>query len=186
MAEPPRKMTRREFVPEVVRGLGLMAFSGVLGALVVRRSGADTVWQIDPEKCVACTKCATSCVLSPSAVKVVHEYRVCGYCKLCFGYFVDQRADDTTAAENQRCPADAIRRTFVEDPYYHYVIDEPKCIGCGLCVKGCQAFGNGSLVMQIRHDRCLGCNQCAIADACPASAVVRLPASKPYLLRRSG
>ena len=185
MPDKPRTMTRREFVPEVVRGVGLMAASGLLGALTLRRGWSETVWQIDPEKCVACQHCATACVLAPSAAKVMHEYRACGYCNLCFGYFVDQRTDDTTAAENQRCPTDAIRRSFVEDPYYQYAIDEPKCIGCGLCVKGCKAFGNGSLILQIRHDRCVGCNQCAIATACPAGAVVRVPASKPYLLRRS-
>lgn len=179
------QITRREFIPEAARGVGLVALSGLLGALSARRSDADTVWQIDPEKCIACEHCATACVLTPSAVKVVHEYRTCGYCRLCFGYFIDQRADDVPAAENQRCPTDAIRRDFVEDPYYQYTIDEAKCIGCGLCVKGCKAFGNGSLILQIRHDRCVGCNQCAIANVCPARAVVRVPAQEPYRLRRS-
>jgi electron transport complex protein RnfB len=185
MPDEPRKVSRREFLPEVVRGVGLIAVSGLGGVLAARRGAADSVWQIDPRKCVACEKCATACVLAPSAVKVMHEYRACGYCKLCFGYFADQRTDDTTAAENQRCPTDAIRRRFVEEPYFQYTIDEPKCIGCGICVKGCKAFGNGSLILQIRHDRCVGCNQCAIANACPAQAVVRIPADAPYVLRRT-
>ncbi len=185
MQGKPRKITRREFLPETVRGVGLLTVGGLLGTLASRRGSAGMVWQIDPDKCVACEVCATACVLAPSAVKCMHEYARCGYCRLCFGYFVDQPPDDTTAAENQRCPTDAIRRSFVEDPYYQYAIDEPKCIGCGLCVKGCVAFGNKSLRLQIRHDRCVGCNQCAIATACPAGAVVRVPASEPYLLRRS-
>ncbi len=185
MPEQTGKMTRREFLPQAVRGAGLVAVGGALGSLIGRRSSGEMVWQIDPEKCVACEHCATACVLTPSAVKVMHEYRVCGYCTLCFAYFVDQRADDTTAAENQRCPTNAIRRSFVEDPYHQYVVDEPKCIGCGICVKGCKAFGNGSLILQIRHDRCVNCNQCAIATACPAQAVTRVPADRPYILRRS-
>ena len=185
MADKPRKLTRREFLPEAVRGAGLLAVGGALGALAVRPSSGEMVWQIDPEKCVACETCATACVLTPSAVKVMHEHRVCGYCNLCFGYFVDQRIDDTTAAENQRCPTDAIRRNYVDDPYYQYAIDEAKCIGCGICVKGCHDFGNGSLIMQIRHDRCIGCNECAIATDCPAQAVVRVSAAEPYVLRRS-
>jgi electron transport complex protein RnfB len=109
--------------------------------------------------------------------------KMCGYCELCFGYFVDQRSDDTTAAENQRCPTNAIQRAFVEDPYYQYGIDEARCIGCGICVKGCRQFGNGSLTLQVRHDRCVSCNQCAIAVHCPAQAFRRVPATKPYLLR---
>ena len=96
---------------------------------------------------------------------------------------MDQHTSDTAAAENVRCPTDAIRRSFVEDPYYEYVIDEDKCIGCGICVKGCRAFGNGSLVLQARHDRCLNCNQCSIASVCPAQAWERVPASQAYLLK---
>ena len=42
-------------------------------------------------------------------------------------------------------PDRAIRRTFVEEPYFEYTIDERLCIGCGKCVKGCNTFGNGSL-----------------------------------------
>ncbi|MBM3498117.1 MAG: ferredoxin [Armatimonadetes bacterium] len=186
MPDKPERLTRREFLPQAVRGIGLLATGGALGALATRRSAGELVWQIDPRKCVACEHCATDCVLSPSAVKVMHEYRVCGYCNRCFAYFVDQPTDDTTAAENQRCPTNAIRRSFVEDPYHQYAIDEPKCIGCGICVKGCKEFGNGSLILQIRHDRCVNCNQCAIATACPAQAVSRVRADQPYILRRSG
>jgi electron transport complex protein RnfB len=50
-------------------------------------------------------------------------------------------------------------------------------------VKGCQAFGNGSLYLQVRHDRCLNCNECSIAARCPADAFVRIPAGKPYIIK---
>ena len=88
-----------------------------------------------------------------------------------------------TGAENQLCPTGAIQRTFVEDPYYEYKIDEKMCIGCAKCVEGCNRFGNGSLFLQIRHDRCVNCNECAIAAACPSGAYVRVPADTPYLLK---
>jgi len=78
-------------------------------------------------------------------------------------------------------PTGAIRRRFVESPYFEYTIDEPACIGCGLCVKGCTNFGNGSLYLQIRHDRCVDCNACRIAEVCPSGAIVRVPASAPYI-----
>ena len=44
-------------------------------------------------------------------------------------------------------------------------------------------FGNGSLFLQVRHDRCLNCNECAIGRACPAQAFRRVPAEQPYLLK---
>jgi electron transport complex protein RnfB len=88
-----------------------------------------------------------------------------------------------SAAENQLCPTSAIVRTFVEDPYYEYTIDEDLCIGCGVCVKGCASFGNGSLYLQVKHDLCVNCNECAIARACPAHAFRRVPADQPYILK---
>jgi electron transport complex protein RnfB len=174
---------RREFLR---RGTNSAAAVGLVAAGVAmtrRQTTDDTVWQIDPAKCVQCGRCATECVLDPSAVKCVHAFDVCGYCKLCGGYHQPYVKDLDTAAENQLCPTAAIRRTYIEDPYYEYEIIEPLCIGCGICVKGCGAFGNGSLYLQVRHDRCVNCNVCAIADACPAEAFVRVPASQPYLLK---
>lgn len=139
------------------------------------------VWQLDPAKCIQCGRCATNCVLSPSAVKCVHRFEMCGYCKLCFGFFQPGTPVLTSAAENQMCPTGAIKRKFIESPYYEYTIDESLCVGCGRCVKACGAFGNGSLVLQVRHDLCVNCNECSIARHCPAGAYTRVPAEQPYL-----
>jgi electron transport complex protein RnfB len=113
----------------------------------------------------------------------VHAYAMCGYCKLCFGYFHPDAPELTEAAENQLCPTGAIRRTFVEDPYFEYSIDRDACIGCAKCVKGCNTFGNGSLFLQVDHALCLNCNECAIARRCPAGAFRRVPAGSPYLFK---
>lgn len=150
---------------------------------VVTRSAGRTVWQLDPAKCIQCGRCATDCVLQPSAVKCVHRAEMCGYCRLCFGFFQPGATTLSSAAENQVCPTGALRRKFIEEPYYQYSIEEPLCVGCGRCVKGCGAFGNGSLVLQVRHDRCVNCNECSIARNCPANAFSRVPAETPYLLR---
>ena len=141
------------------------------------------VWQLDPYKCVQCGRCATNCVLNPSAVKCVHGFALCGYCKLCFGYFQPGAGALNANAENQLCPTGAIKRTFIEAPYYEYTLDEDLCIGCGKCVKGCGAFGNGSLFLQVRHDRCVNCNECSIARSCPSGAYRRVPVHKPYILK---
>ncbi|MDD4872228.1 MAG: 4Fe-4S binding protein [Kiritimatiellae bacterium] len=142
-----------------------------------------TVWQLDPAKCIQCGRCATNCVLRISAVKCVHRFEMCGYCKLCFGFFQPGADTLTSAAENQMCPTGAIRRKFIEEPYYEYTIDESLCIGCGRCVKTCGAFGNGSLILQVRHDLCVNCNECSIARNCPAGAYRRVPADEPYLFK---
>ena len=192
-AKPPNSvaadaagLTRRSLLAWLVRGAAAATVLALVGRATRRSAGAASgrqVWQIDPAKCTQCGRCATTCVLQPSAVKCVHGYALCGYCKLCFGYFEPGAAELSTAAENQLCPTGAIQRTFVEEPYFEYSIREHLCVGCGKCVKGCTTFGNGSLFLQVRHDRCVNCNECAIARACPARAYRRVPASQPYLLK---
>ena len=205
--------SRRDFLNQMMRG-GILAALGILGGGLIFRSkiretcGFDfacggcsqsegctlpegianrqLVWQLDPAKCIQCGRCATNCVMTPSAVKCTHVYAMCGYCDLCGGYFKPDTKTLNTAAENQLCPTNAIKRKFIEDPFFEYTIDEPLCIGCAKCVKGCGAFGNGSLQLQVRHDLCENCNQCSIARSCPAEAFSRVPASRPYLLNNFG
>ena len=177
---------RRSFLVDSAHGLLVLLTGGVAGALAGRRSTSRTVWQVDPFKCTQCGRCTTHCVLDVSAVKCVHDHDMCGYCELCTGFFVPEPNELNAGAENQLCPVGAIERRFVEDPYYEYMIDESLCNGCGKCVKGCSTFGNGSLYLQVRHDRCLGCNECAIARACPADAFVRRPAEAPYVIKHLG
>ena len=167
-------------------GSCLAGLAAIAGIFVSKKSTDEKVWQLDPHKCVACGNCATHCVLENSAVKCVHAYAMCGYCDLCTGFFEPEPRELDTGAENQLCPVDAIKRSFVEDPYYEYIIDESLCIGCAKCVKGCNAFGNGSLFLQVRHDRCLNCNECSIAAACPSQAYKRVPADKPYIIKEAG
>jgi len=184
MADSNNQVDRRSFVKALVRTGGAIGLGGAAVALAAARGGKEaTVWQIDPDKCIACGNCATYCVLEPSAVKCMHNFKMCGYCRPCFGYFDLDSSGLNSGAENQLCPVGAIQRTFVEDPYYEYKIDKALCIGCGKCVKGCNAFGNGALYLQVCHDRCVGCNECSIAAACPSEAFRRVPASDPYLLK---
>ena len=183
MPEEEIKFTRRDFLRKGLRGAGVLGVGGLAGMVARRSAARETVWQLDPEKCIACGNCATYCTLTPSAVKCVHAFAMCGYCELCTGFFIPEPNALNAGAENQNCPVGAIRRADVGDPYYEYVIDERLCIGCGKCVKGCEAFGNGSLFLQVRHDRCINCNDCSIAAACPAGAFRRVPADLAYILK---
>lgn len=178
-----KSVSRRDFINRGARITLGLSLAGV-GTLAATRSGTEKyVWQIDPSKCTQCGRCATDCVMAPSAVKCVHAFDLCGYCDLCGGYFKPGTRGLETGAEKQLCPAAALDRKYIEEPYFEYVIDEDLCIGCAKCVKGCSAFGNGSLHLQIRHDRCVNCNQCSIARVCPSDAISRVPASNPYMIK---
>jgi electron transport complex protein RnfB len=186
MAED-KKLNRKDFLRMCGRGAGGLVLGaatlGLTAKSVAKGSARGTLWQIDPEKCTQCGQCATHCVLDQSAVRCFHEYIMCGYCDLCTGFFIASTTVTTEAAENQQCPTGAIRRKFIEDPYFNYDIDVPRCIGCGICVKGCVQYGNGSLYLQVSHDICKNCNECAIAVHCPSKAFVRVPSDKPYISR---
>ena len=182
-SRPQAPVTRRDFLRSSLRGAALAGLGGLAGLGAWRATGNNLVWQIDPQKCSRCGLCTTSCVLEQSAVKCVHAYAICGYCQLCTGFFEPEPNDLNTGAENCLCPTSAIKRTYVEDPYYEYTIDEKLCIGCAKCVEGCNRFGNGSLFLQVRHDRCVNCNECSISKVCAGDAFRRVPADQAYLLK---
>lgn len=183
MEKNSKSKNRREFLQSGARLSMVLALGGVSGLSLSKVTAGSYVWQIDPFECTQCGRCATDCIKSPSAVKCVHAYELCGYCDLCGGYLkVDSNAR-STAAENQLCPTAAIERRFIEEPFFEYVINENLCIGCAKCVKGCTSFGNGSLHLQIIHDICLNCNECSIARNCPSSAIKRVKASEAYNIK---
>jgi len=173
--------TRREFVRTA--GKLLMAVPVLaLPVILARKTDAKGfVWQIDPYKCTSCELCKSSCVMTPSAVKCTNAFPMCGYCDFCPGFLRQGAKTYDTSAENQLCPTGAIVRKFVEEPYFEYTIDEKLCDGCSKCVKGCADFGNGSLYLQIMHNLCVNCNQCAIARVCPSDAVIRVQSEEPYM-----
>jgi Na+-translocating ferredoxin:NAD+ oxidoreductase subunit B len=181
--ENNKTQNRRKFIQNGVR-LSLLLSLGTISVAALRKVTTDDyVWQIDPFECTQCGRCATECVMKPSAVKCIHAYALCGYCDLCGGYLKPDANARTTAAENQLCPTAAIERRFIEEPYFEYHIIEDLCIGCAKCVAGCTSFGNGSLHLQIIHDICVNCNECSIARACPSNAIKRVKASEAYKVK---
>lgn len=181
MADKNKYQNRRDFVRRAGRIAVALPIAYLSVSLLRRSTAREYVWQIDPLKCTQCGQCETNCVMTPSAVKCMHSFAMCGYCDLCSGYLRQGVKILDTAAENQLCPTAAITRKFVEEPYFEYTIDEDLCNACGKCVKGCTDFGNGSLHLQIKHELCKNCNQCSIAITCPSDAIKRVPASDPYM-----
>lgn len=178
-----KAQNRRDFIQSSSRFALVLGIGGLGGMALTNAKADEYVWQLDPFKCTQCGRCADECVLKPSAVKCFHAYDLCGYCDLCGGYLKPGAIEMNTAAENQLCPTAAIKRKFVEEPFFEYTIDEDLCIGCAKCVEGCSSFGNGSLHLQIDQDLCVNCNQCSIASKCPSDAFSRVPSSEPYKVK---
>ena len=181
--EKNHSKNRREFIQSGVRLSLALALGSVSGLALSKVITDDQVWQIDPFSCTQCGRCATDCVMSPSAVKCLHAFDLCGYCDLCGGYLKPDANARSTAAENQLCPTGAIERRFIEEPYFEYHINYDLCMGCAKCVKGCTSFGNGSMHLQIIHDICLNCNECSIARVCPSDAIKRVKAADAYQIK---
>ena len=201
-------LTRRALLGNVARGTVLLTLAGGAGFLI-RKANGQVVWQVDAARCLnsrlgevnveACSLCASACVVALSAVRAVNEYSKCGRCNVCPAYFnITSAVDEHGLPSEKLCPRDAITRKAIgkvdpEDPannFYEYAIDEDKCDGCGKCVMKCkEPLGLGSITLRIRYDKCVNCNRCAIATACPQSALLQLPveqAIRPPEVRRLG
>jgi electron transport complex protein RnfB len=187
-ASEKKDVSRRDFM----RLGGRLAAGGVLGGIAWRalagtdpefeleQPGVRYAWQIDPEKCSFCGKCASACVRQPSAVKAVNDQKKCSYCVICYGHISNKEIDSVKVETDGHkvCPVDAVRRHNYSggpDGYFTYTIDHERCIGCGECAHACNGHGSKSLFLIIRPDLCLGCNQCQIALECPENAITRLP-----------
>jgi electron transport complex protein RnfB len=187
-------LTRRDVIGKVVRGSVLLGLGSTAGFLINKADG-QIVWQVDASRCVnsrlgeagaeVCNLCTSQCVVNQSAVRAVNNFKECGRCYICPAYYnIKSAVDEKGLPSEKLCPRDAIERKPIgyidpEDPannFYEYVIDEEKCDGCGLCVKGCrEPLGLGSIVLKVRHDLCAGCNRCAISIACPKDAIEQRP-----------
>jgi ferredoxin len=186
--------SRRDILGHAVRGAALLGLGGT-AAFLARRSDRESTWQLDVELCInskhgehpkdACLDCARACVLPLSAVRAINDHARCGRCYICPAYFDITSAINPDGLPSQKlCPRDAIQRQPIgeidpQDPannYYEYVIDETRCNGCGRCVLACkEPAGLSSLRLEVRYNRCVHCNRCSIASACPYDAYERKP-----------
>jgi len=186
--------TRRQILTSTVRGAGLLTLGGA-AVYLGSKTETEGAWQIDPEKCVnirlgatnhdVCELCAENCVLPISAVRADNDHLKCGRCCICPAYYdITSPMDQDGLPSQKLCPRDAIERKaigFVDeyDPlnnFYEYTIDEELCNGCGRCAMGCkEPAGLGSIRIEVRHNLCLQCNRCTIAEECPDDAYRQEP-----------
>ncbi len=180
--------SRRIFLEKIGRAAGVLFLGGICGRVLgTKDPQANFIqpesrygWWIDPEKCQFCQVCESACVRKPSAVKAVNDQKKCSNCVVCYGHIFDRKIESSKIeTEGSRvCPHNAVSRIRFaggEDGYYLYKIDHSRCTGCGICARECNRDGSRSIFMVIRPDICFGCNDCAIAKACPHDAVKRVP-----------
>ena len=176
-------VSRRDFLRNVGRALTVCAVGG-LGYRLLGSSDSNApktryAWQINEQTCTSCGACETACVRTPSAVKAVNDQQKCSFCVVCYGHIEDKSiSSDKIMTEGKFiCPRNAVTRTNYSggnDGTFIYDVDHKKCVGCGQCTKACNEHGSKSMFLIIRPDLCLGCNQCAIASACPSKSIDRL------------
>ena len=81
-----KKIKRRDFINTGIR-LGIGAGLGAIAiGLTTRSVSGETIWQLDPSKCVQCGNCANILCIADISGKCVHVTDMCGYCDLCSGY----------------------------------------------------------------------------------------------------
>lgn len=81
------------------------------------------------------------------------------------------------AALLQRAPKPLNAAYGVEQPRALAVIDEPRCIGCTLCLQACPVdaiIGAPKLMHSVIADECTGCRLCV--PPCPVDCIVMQPA----------
>ena len=88
MSTSENQTDRRKFLGQSARVVGALSLVGV-GEYLAARAGnyEELVWQLNPDKCIACGNCATKCVLDVSAVKCLNCFDICGYCDGCTGFY---------------------------------------------------------------------------------------------------
>lgn len=156
-------LKNRVFIP-------LILLAAVMAGLLIPAESPG--WVIDPAKCISCGRCAESCVRPESAVKAVINYSQIGNVEYSPAMFRKTSPGSSTALDNRVCPTDAITREVVDDSTWQYSISEADCIGCGACAIRSKKKGSGAFSLLIT-DKCLSCNECAIAIECPVGAISR-------------
>jgi len=122
----------------------------------------------DPSKCVGCGICELVCSLKhenrfSSVASRIRSVRLYPYRNVALTCVLCENPPCVKA-----CPRDAL--TQAQDG--HIVVDEDKCVGCGLCIEACD-FGVIMLhplrMVAIVCDLCDGSPLCI--DACPEDAL---------------
>ena len=160
-------------------GMDLSSKAGAMLKKVILPAGAEKKEKF-ANRCLNCNLCVKNCPMkiiksATKEVPFVHLDLSQGYCKYdCHNC-------------SKVCPSGAIKKISLADKQKTKIatamIDEEKCIKCGLCAGECpvktivKEVGEYPLV---RFEKCLGCGKCA--QVCPVKAIALEPADEQVLL----
>ncbi len=146
---------------------------------VILPAGAQNA-EVFANRCLNCNLCVQNCPMKIikkanedyPAVHIDYSNGFCDYdCNKC----------------SQICPSGAIKRLSLAEKQKTKiglaVIDENKCVKCGLCVMKCPRQiidkKKGEFPI-IKTDECIGCGACQ--NACPVKAITILPANEQKMI----
>ncbi len=196
-----REYTRRQFMKLSAKGLtGVALSSSLLSLMGVTKSQAES-GQVEvyatPEyllvanraKCTGCQRCETNCTLARDGEARPYMARVRVRDKVNFGTEVP--GDDYNKGDGnfgtwsmepdtckqcgdpaclKACPVQAIG---ISERNNSRVVDETKCVGCGMCVQACPWSMPRVNPETRKSSKCINCGNCV--RGCPTSALTMIP-----------
>lgn len=189
-----KEVTRRQFLKISGKSLaGLALSTSMLGLLGTSQAEVDagsvSTWAmpqgllvVNADKCVGCQRCEINCTLVNdgccgsyiSRVKITRNLFSSRkgqglYTEDCWTYFPDTCRQCAEPACAAACPVKAI---YANDEGVK-LIDEEKCVGCGMCTEACPWHMPTVNPETRKSSKCIQCGACA--EGCPSGALTIIP-----------
>ncbi len=190
-----KEYTRRQFLKLSGKSLAGVALSSSLLTLFATTQaevdkGAVSTWAlpqgllvVNAAKCTACQRCEINCTLTNDGEVGSYMSRVKTTRKLFYAdngesglyswtyrYYPDTCKQCADPACGNACPMKAI---YADEKTGVRMIDEEKCVGCGMCVNACPWKMPTINPATRKSTKCIACGACA--EGCVSGALTIIP-----------